>query len=141
MSDVFNYSAWITRYPEFSTVNQSTAALYFAEAGLYLNKRVSGNNRALYLSMITAHIAALYSGVNGNAPSGTVGRVSNATQGSVSVGMEYKAPGSDLAAWFNQTPYGAQVWSALSGYRTARYIPGHSEPHYLTGQSGYVDQH
>jgi hypothetical protein len=73
--------------------------------------------RSVLLNMLTAHIAAL----NSPGASGVVGRVSSASEGSVSVSAELAVPGS--AAWFAQTRYGIAFWQATAQYRTATYRP------------------
>jgi hypothetical protein len=125
---VFNYAAWSTRYREFvGAVDASMAALYFAEAGLYLDNTDGSivqdvGVRLLLLNMLTAHIAALAGALEpGGVPSGLVGRVSSASEGSVSVSTETGLmPGT--AVWFQQTSYGLSFWQASKPYRSARYI-------------------
>lgn len=125
---VFDYATWSARYPDLvAQVPQSLAELYFAEAELYLcNTECSPvqnvAQRTLYLYMLVAHIAYLNlpAGCGGNG-AGMVGRVSNATQGSVSIGTDMgNQPGS--AQWFMQTQYGAAFWQATLWLRTARYV-------------------
>ena len=77
--------------------------------------------------MITAHIAQLNSGTAAQAASPLVGRITNATQGSVSVATsgDMGEPASGSAAWFQQTKYGAAYWQASMPYRKGgRYNPG-----------------
>lgn len=94
------------------------------------NSRVSDvGQRGVLLNMLTAHIAALNSGVNGNAPSGLVGRISSASQGSVSVSADM-GPTTNSEAWYQQTKYGAAYWQATAPYRTAIYVPGASPSGY-----------
>lgn len=117
------------RYPEFSTVSDLVLEDYFVEATLYLNNTDTSRvqdvaQRALLLNMIVAHVAALNSGVNGAAASSLVGRMSSATEGSVSVSTEFAAPANGTEAWFYQTKYGVAYWAATARYRTAVYIPG-----------------
>jgi hypothetical protein len=69
-----------------------------------------------------AHIAKLNAPIGGDPPSGLVGRISNASEGSVSVGVAY--PEVAGAEWFNQTRYGAMFWQATKQYRMAQYFPG-----------------
>lgn len=126
---VFDSAAFIARYPEFSTVNPTVLQMYFDEATVYLDNtdssRVSNiSQRAVFLNMITAHIAAMNgSGVNGNGASGLVGRINSATEGSVSVNTEYVQSNNGTMAWYLQTPYGAAFWAASSAYRTMIYQP------------------
>ncbi len=124
---------FLARYPEFSTLPQATAQAYWNEAGLYMNNTATtpvsdqspGGVLNTLLNMVTAHIAALNFGANGNAPSDLVGRVDDASQGSVHVHVDMGAvPGQ--AAWFAQTKYGIAFWQATAAYRTFRYFPGRS---------------
>ena len=122
----FDYTTWVTRYPEFSSVTEAVAQAYFDEAGLYCANSTCNPAFPLgilptLLNMLTAHIAALNSGVNGVAPSGIVGRISDATQGSVTVRGEYDAGSSPSEAWYVQTKYGASYWGATAQFRTAIY--------------------
>ena len=130
-SVVFDPVAFKAAYPEFATLSDATLARYFTQATIYLDNTGCSpvknlTVRAMLLDMLVAHIAALHSGVNGQPPSGIVGRVSSATEGSVSVSTEYNVPGS--AAWYTQTPYGAEYWEATKPYRMFRMVPGHSCP-------------
>jgi hypothetical protein len=124
----FDYSAWIARYPEFSTVDEPTATAYFTEATIYHANDGSGpvanaSQQLLLLNMLTAHLAQIYSGANGQDPSPLVGRINTASEGTVSVGAELPGlPGS--AAWYSTTKYGLAYWAATAPYRTMRYRPG-----------------
>jgi len=122
----FDYPKWLVRYPEFTDkVLDARAQSYFDEAAaLYLNNSEGSpvsdvDRRAVLLNMLVAHIAAL----NGEGSSGLVGRITSATEGSVSVSADYGTqPGT--AAWFLQTKYGAAFWQATQSLRTFRYVPG-----------------
>ena len=63
--------------------------------------------------------------MNGEAASPLVGRINNATEGSVTVGTDMgQVPFT--AAWFLQTKYGAAFWQATAPFRTMQYVPGRS---------------
>ena len=116
----FNSVVFLSRYPEFNTLNVDLLAYYFAEAGMYCRNDGLGpitdtTVLAVLLNMLTAHIAALNSGVNGQPAPQTVGRISQASEGSVSVSLEMKAVNG--AAWYMQTKYGAAYWEASLPYR------------------------
>jgi hypothetical protein len=127
----FDYAAWLARYPEFGPsgqqpVSADQAAMYFAEATD--NHRNDGfgpvedaTTQLRLLNMLTAHIAVRNAAnANGSPASGLVGRISSATEGSVSVSTD--APGIPAsAAWLAQTKYGLDYWNATKSYRTARY--------------------
>lgn len=125
---VFEYAAWLVRYPEFGAVSSDRAALFFAEASLYLDNTDSSpvqdvTVRLMLLNMVTAHIAQLAGALTPTGtPDGTVGVVTSATEGSTSVSLDTGLlPGS--AEWWRQTQYGLSFWQATKQYRSARYVP------------------
>lgn len=125
----FDFGIWSARYPELiaAGVTRPVADQYFFEAQLYCDNTPQSPvqnliQRAVLLGMVTAHIAALNAPLNGQPSSPLVGRISGATQGSVSVQTEYQTPGN--AAWFTQTKYGAAFWQATAQFRTMHYVPG-----------------
>ena len=123
---VFNSAAFKARYPEFAAVRDPLLSACFDEAGLYLSNADNSpvrnlTRRSVLLNMLTAHIAALGGALSSDGQPRPVGRISSATEGSVSASMEYLAPGS--SAWFAQTQYGAAFWQATSSLRGFRYIP------------------
>lgn len=131
---VFDIDAFRARYPEFASVSDDLLNAYFAEATVYLNNTdcspvTDVAVRAVYLNMLVAHIAAMNSGVGGQAPSGLVGRVASASEGSVSVSLA-DVPQSQASWWYLQTHYGAAYWQATAAYRTVRYVPGASPSNY-----------
>ena len=123
----FEFQSWAFMFPELATsVSPGQAAGYFARAELVVDN--SGRSRiqdiqtrTTILHLATAHIAAMNAAINGQAPSNLVGRISSATEGSVSVSTELNAPGS--AAWWAMTRYGYEAWNAMAPYRTFRYAP------------------
>lgn len=129
---VFNWAIWSARYPELvnaatNPVTEAQAAGDWEEAGLFLSNCANSlvqpiGKRAVILGMITAHLAALsMRSANANDPAGAiVGRMSQASEGSVSTSMDLETPGS--AAWWAQSRYGLLAWQALAPYRTALYI-------------------
>ena len=82
-----------------------------------------GGQRSMLLGMVTAHIAALNSPLNGQPSSTLVGRINNASEGSVSAQTENLYPPGTVQ-WWQQTKYGAAFWAASQQYRTMRYVPG-----------------
>ena len=117
----FNYGNWIARYPEFgSVVNGTLAGLYWLEALLYCDTTTASpitdlGQMQILANMATAHIASLNSTT-------LVGRVSKATEGSVTVETDNQYPPGSVQ-WWQQTKYGAAFWAATTQYRMARYIP------------------
>ncbi|MGG6193053.1 DUF4054 domain-containing protein [Pantoea allii] len=131
---IFDIAKFRARYPEFASVSDELLQAYFTEATVYLNNTDSSpvtdvDQRAVFLNMLVAHLAAINSGVGGQAASGLVGRVTSASEGSVSVSVE-AGPSSAASWWYMQTPYGAQFWQATLPYRTIRYLPGGSPSMY-----------
>nr|WP_239029815.1 DUF4054 domain-containing protein [Novacetimonas pomaceti] len=126
----FDYAAWAQRFPALAAqADAPAAAAYFSEATLLLSPRArsprDAARRGMLLNLLVAHIAQLDQQVaQGNA---LVGRISDATQGSITVRAQMAGEGAS-AAWFNQTPYGAQFWAMSRRMRLARYVPGRPQP-------------
>lgn len=133
----FVYADWIAAYPQFTLITQPAAQGYFTQAGLYMDNTACSpvcdqTQLTELLYMLTAHIAWLFAMRNASGapdstgllpPPGIVGRISQATEGTVSVSTEVGLiPGS--AAWFAQTPWGFAFWQATAQYRQFRYAPG-----------------
>jgi hypothetical protein len=70
-------------------------------------------------------------------PLGVVGRISDASEGDVSVSAQWEAPPNANQAYFTQTKYGADYWTMTAKYRTGLFIaapPGAYNP--LAGLGG-----
>ncbi len=133
-----DYMSWQTRYPEFSAVSSPTYGLLFAEAGVLHANDGSGPvttavAQQTLMQMLTAHLAALYVQSQGDVAPGDaknantpVGRLSDATQGSVSGSFDWPsaADSSAMEKWLTQTKYGAEYWAATLLYRQLRYARG-----------------
>ena len=125
---VFDPAAFKARSPEFAAVADPTLAACFDEAGLYLsngdNSRVQNlARRATLLNMLTAHVAYIGGLLSADGMPRPVGRVSQASEGSVSAAFEGVPPTPGSGAWFQQSQYGAAFWQATSSLRGMRYIP------------------
>lgn len=131
---VFSYQTWSTRYPELAaSVAAPLAAAYFVEAQLYCDNTPctqipttdAGGNPVLatLLNMMVAHIAALNAPIGGVASSPLVGRISSATEGSVTVQTDNQYPPGSVQ-WYQQTKYGAAFWRASGPYRRFQYAKG-----------------
>src|SRR5258707_663454 len=127
----FDYQAFRARFPEFnSTVTSDQAQQLFIEATIYHPNDGTGpvaspTAQSTYLNYVVAHLAQLYIGTAAEPASSLVGRVTNASEGSVSVAAELDATGdSPSRAWWAQTKYGLSYWAATTAYRTMRYMPG-----------------
>jgi hypothetical protein len=126
----FTYAQWTAIYPQFATtVSESAfdltvyplAQQYCRNDGLgpVSTAQVQTN----LLGLMCSHVAQLLFGSSTQSLSPLVGRVSDASEGSVSVRTEMPPAGNPTQAWLYQTQYGAMFWAASSAYRTARYIP------------------
>lgn len=127
---IFDPVAFVQRYPQFAAISAPVLQSMFDEATLFLNNTDCSivrdlTERALLLNLVTAHIATL-SGVATAGGSGStatqVGRVSSASEGSVSASLDMGAT-PNTGAWWLQTQYGATYWQVTAKYRTMRYIP------------------
>lgn len=133
----FDPAAFTARYPEFGALSTPQLQAYFNETNVYCandtcNPSFGVGVLPTLLNMLTAHIAWLNAPRDANgipaqtgAPaSPLVGRISDATEGSVSVSTDMgdADAGSPSQAWYMQTQYGVAYWYASAPYRTARYL-------------------
>ena len=130
---VFDYGSFISSFPQFSTI---------AQGALLLNNSCrsavkDAPTREYLLFLLVAHITTLLNGSNGQAPTGIVGRISEAQQGSVRVRSEYAGTRNttESEAYYSQTQYGAMFWKMTAQYRTMRY---YAPPQRCYGPSLYV---
>lgn len=136
---IFSQPTWVGLYPEFSGITAIQGAGFFQRASI-----LCGNNPrnpvmtpdagilTTLLYLLTSHIAALnapkdangnYSSAGGIPSSLIVGRIDQASEGSVSVhaDMGDATAGSPSQPWYMQTKYGAEYWAMTAGIRTAHY--------------------
>ena len=119
------------QYPVFNNLTPDDVyKRLFALACLKVNNTDNSvitdiEERETLLYLLMAHFAELDPGIvdaNGSHGSGgLVGRVSSASEGSVSISSEYAAM-TQNSAWYLQTQYGAMYWELISKYRKFRYI-------------------
>ncbi|WP_222612222.1 DUF4054 domain-containing protein [Morganella morganii] len=77
--------------------------------------------REMLLWLLVAHMDMLQSNIDeGNS---AVGRASSASEGSVSVSLDY-GTATNGEKWYTQTPYGAEYWVLTSRYRSFLYTLG-----------------
>ena len=122
---VFDIEEFRELYP---AIQASDAQLmsYFAVAETFLSntkcsvvKNLDARKKMLYL--LTAHIAAITQQAESGNP--TVGRIASATEGTVSIGLDYGTMGNN-ERWYLQTPWGAMYWQLTKKYRSAVYRLG-----------------
>jgi hypothetical protein len=149
---IFNYMAWQTAFPDFASVSQAYATGCFARASMLCQNnaaspvvvRNNGDTTQLiyFLNLLTAHICWLNCPQLNGVPNDTegvpspplVGRISQATEGSVTVATEIAGMDQPGAAFYAQTKWGMEYWQASAGYRQAVYRPGFAG--YVGGRFG-----
>ena len=131
MGFVATYSSTVfaARYPEFASISTTTAPEYFIEAGLYLNNTglspvQDAATQLMLMNMLTAHLAELYDASSARGSQALVGRISDASEGTVKVTTDKMTASPGVAAWFQQTKYGASFWQATLRYRSLRFVRG-----------------
>lgn len=131
----FDIAKFRSIYPEFANQPDARLEFFFGLATQYVNNTdcsivtdVTERERLLFL--LVAHIAMLnpYSASQNNA-SGLVGRISKASEGSVSVEADMPDMGQS-SAWYMQSKYGSMFWAMTVKYRSFRYSPGYSPSNY-----------
>lgn len=130
MSEVaLTVSGFRERYPEFDNVADADVGNLFGITGLYLDNTyqsvvtdVKARESLLYL--LVAHLCYILHGDNKkNGGSGMVGRISSASEGSVSVSSDIGAV-AFRNAWYTQSPYGWIFWQATKVYRMGVWFSG-----------------
>lgn len=139
----FDFAVWAAQFPELTKIGPALAQGYFARACNIFDNSVCNPAYAAgavpftgYLFLLTAHVAFLNAprddkgnpSAAGQAAPPLVGRISSASEGSVSVSTEFNAGGSPSEAYFTQTRYGAEFWQATAQWRTGVYM---AQPTYV----------
>lgn len=132
----FSPTAFRTAYPEFTAVSDARATDMFTIASFSILDNTDNSPvmdvsyRTQLFYMLVAHMLLILG--TSDAPSlnnAPPGRISSATQGTVTSAFEYIIPqGSAMSAWFTQTKYGAMYWMSTARFRGARI--------YANGSSG-----
>jgi hypothetical protein len=125
---VFDPAAFIAEYPEFTSVSTGrlTAMFILAEQAILDNTDNSPvmdvDFRTQLFYMLVAHLLTIF-GANPTVPTNPPpGRISQATEGTVTASFEYVMPaGSAIAPWFLQTKYGAMYWTFTAPFRSLKY--------------------
>lgn len=132
---IWNPELFRQLYPEFAAASDAFLRGMFVKAcSQYLDNTdtsvvENAEERELLLFDLVAHMAFLRGYGKAGDRGGLVGRISSASEGSVSVSVEN--PGNnDSSWWYMQSPYGADYWQATAPYRTMRYYPGASPSRY-----------
>ena len=130
---VFNLGVFLARYPEFTNFNTARPGALlsmFSEAGLYLTNSATGcspvpdiGQRSVLLNMVTAHIAYIGGALQADGQARPVGRISDASEGSVSASFADVAATPGTGAWYAQSQYGAAFWQATANLRGFNYRP------------------
>lgn len=144
----FDYPTWVQLFPQFAYLSSQQIGLYFNLAE-QLHRNDGGGpvtdptTQSNLLNLLTAHIAQLFAPTpNSTQPArdpSVVGRITSASEGSVSVATEFPMPSNPSSAWFMQTQWGTMYWTASAPFRTMRYLPGmpkQTDPWALFGGPG-----
>lgn len=127
---VFDPAAFKLAFPEFTSVSDMRCTMLFNMAAQSLLDNISGapvmdlDYRTQLFYLLIGHMLLIFGlgdapTVNNTPP----GRISSATEGTVSTQFEYNMPqGSGMQAWYLQTKYGAFYWMATAQFRSARYM-------------------
>lgn len=125
----FDYKGWVALFPEFAHVQQPQATMYFNLATTFHKNDGTGpvddaGQQSSLLNLATAHFAQLLAPKSDGEPaSEIVGRITDATQGSVSVSAEMSGDVKAQEAFWNQTKYGVMYWAGTLPFRLFRYRP------------------
>ncbi len=123
---VFDLPLWRVRFPVFSGVPDELVQAIRLEVPLYFNpENVPADQQTPLYNLALAHLVSLSAPIAGSAASqGLVGRVTTASEGSVSVSLDAGPATSATQAFWLQTTYGQLFWTMTAQYRRFRYRTG-----------------
>lgn len=116
------FSDFIQIYPELSKVTEAQFNFYlqlaesYIDIDYYFSSLTTARKKAIAM-LVVAHLLSLAFFRQGN---GGAGAVTNASEGSVSVGFG----GIQNMNWWKQTTYGAMFWQIIRKYLTPKLIQG-----------------
>lgn len=119
----FNVNKFRSLYPTLKSTDDQLN-WYFVESTMLLNNTSKScvknlTEREVLLFLLVAHFSILQQRIEGD--NEVVGRISSASQGSVSVSLDNgQTTLSDK--WYQQTPYGSKYWALTAKYRSFLYI-------------------
>lgn len=116
----FNFDEFNGLYPELNATQQKAVLCFDLACQILSNTPCSlvgcVEKRKMLLYLLTAHVLFLQ-----NRGGGAVGSISNAHEGSVSVG--YASLGQLGQNYFGQTQYGLLFWQLVKKYMSGFYVP------------------
>ena len=133
---IFDFPQFTALFPEFSGLGPALCSAYFMRAtgniisNSTTNPMYGDGNLPFLIYLATAHVAYLNCpkdqagnpSAGGTPASQAAGRVSSASQGSVSVQTEWPANDpSGQEKYLMQTKYGQEYIAAMGPYKTGRY--------------------
>ena len=128
----FDNTEFLASWPEFTGISSGKNQTAFNLATLLLNNSCcsvvsDANQRLTLLYILTAHVGFIINGTNDgagnvNPPYAVVGRLAQATEGTVNAAIEWASEVSDSEAFYLQSKYGALFWQMTAQYRTMLYI-------------------
>ena len=129
----FDPNAWAAAYPQFSNLTSATiTGVVLPLATVYCRNDGGGpicdiNMQTQALWLMVAHVAQILFGSTTQNASPLVGRVTNASEGSVSVASDWPKSDSVTDAWLSQTPYGVAFLALINavtlGFYAAKQTP------------------
>lgn len=131
----FDFNSLVAQFPAMTPVGATLMQQYWDIATtMHANDGTGPIASAVLqtklLNALTAHIAQLFAprdasgnpAASGSPAPGIVGRISSASEGSVSVQAEaLQGFNTAQASWLAQTQYGALYWAMTASFRTFRY--------------------
>lgn len=124
---IFDPGKFRAEHPQFSNLTDAQLSFFFRLATILIDNTEASivpydppavTEREDLLYLLVCHLATL-----DQRGSDTVGRLSGATQGSVSAQFAMNSP--QAASWYEQTGCGALFWQLTVKYRGFRYYGYH----------------
>lgn len=126
----FDVAQYKLDYPQFANISNTILIDKYNYIALAKSQWVfiyfTDVKQQYYWSCIVlSHILTIDYGFDGSGTNGLIGRINSASEDNVSASSEFNMPISNGAAWWNQTSYGAEIWSLWCSNGVAMYISGY----------------
>lgn len=125
----FNVAQYKLDYPQFVNISNSILTdkynyIALARSQWVLTYFTDPVQQYYWSCIVLSHILTIDYGFDGSGTGGLIGRISSASEDNVSASSEFNMPISNGSAWWNQTNYGAEIWSLWCSNGVAMYISG-----------------
>lgn len=115
-------------YPQFANISDIKLTQEYnynasARFQFVFDYFMDANQQYYWSCIVLSHILILAYGIDGTGSSGLIGRIASASEFDVSTTTDY-AMRDNGSNWWNQTQYGASIWSLFQQHTNMQWVSG-----------------